>query len=126
VFYLTKCFTFNVQAWELSTQMQIFVANFCGCETDFPWRKTIVRREKQLVVQKKKKEKKGSTGFSSAPNTRKIWSAFTCGYCHSWSHNCELSHLLLLSQAGNRLELSHSYTLLCYVSAKKKRMLQKF
>ena len=44
-------------------------ANFCGGETDFPQRKTIVPGEKKLAVQKKGGEKKGSPRFSSAPNT---------------------------------------------------------
>ena len=51
---------------------------------------------------------------------------FTCGYRLSQSCNCEHSHLLLLSRAGNRLERSHSYKLLRYVLAKKKQMLWKF
>ena len=51
---------------------------------------------------------------------------FTCSYRPSWSRNSKHSHLLLLSQAGNRLERRHSCTLLRYVSAKKTRMLWTF
>ena len=55
---------------------------------------------------------------SSTLNTCKTYGAWSCNYEHS--------HLLLLLQAGNRLEHNHSYTILRYVSAKKKQMLQKF
>ena len=52
-------------------------ANFRGIETDFPRRKTTVRGEKKSPVQKekgeKRKKKKGSTGFSSALNTRETY-----------------------------------------------------
>ena len=45
-------------------------ANFCDSETDSAEKK-IVLREKKSVVRKKKK--KGSTSFSSAPNTRETY-----------------------------------------------------
>ena len=99
-------------------------ANFCGNETDFPWRIFVVCVEKKLAVKKRRKNEHRFQ-FCTA-YLRNIWSAFICGCCLSWSCTCEHSHLLLLSRAGNRLERSHSYTLLCYVSAKKKRMLRKF
>ena len=72
-----------------------------------------------------KRRRKGSTSFSSALTTHETQSAFACVYCPCWSCNCEHSHLLLLLQAGTRLEVecSHSYTLLRDVSAKKKLML---
>ena len=87
-------------------------ANFCGSKTDFPQRKTIVPGETKLAVQKKKGG--GGVGRREAPGLVRhqipanIRSVFTCS-CHpSLLHNCEHSHMLLLSQAGNRLEHSHS------------------
>ena len=101
------------QAWELSAKMRISAAL-----------KLTFRREKQLSVWKRNqqyKKKKGSTGFSSALNTpRNMRNVFTYGNHPSWSRNSEHRHSLLLSWAGNRLECSHSYTLLRCVSAKKK------
>ena len=99
--------------------------NFRGRETDFLQRKILFAwKINQWYI--KEEEKKGSTSFGSTPNTHKTWSMFTCSYCLSWLCNFQHSRLLLLSQAGNRLECSHSYTLLHYVSAEKKSMLQKF
>ena len=62
---------------------------------------------------KKRRKEKGSSGFSSAPNTSETYRVRTHA---SWLHNFQYSHLLLLSWAGNRLECSHSYTLLRYIS----------
>ena len=54
------------KAGEITTGMGIVRenVNFCGDETDFPWRKTVVCGEKKLGVQKT-----GNTKLSSAPKT---------------------------------------------------------
>ena len=98
-------------------------ANFCGSETDFPQREKNCPWGKEIGSTKKEEKKKGSSGFSSAPNTSETYRARSHA---SWLHNFQYSHLLLLSWAGNRLECSHSYTLLRYISVKKKQMLWKF
>ena len=101
--------TLSVQAWELSVKTQISTAvkqTFCA--------------EKKCVQGKEIGCKKEKEAPVLVPH--QIWSTFTCSSHPSWSRNCE-QNLLLLSWTGNRLERSHSYTLLRYVSAKKKRML---
>ena len=66
-------------------------ANFHSNENDFLWRQKIVRREKKLVTEKKreKRQKKGSTGFSSAPNTAETYRA------HSHAAIAHLGHRIL-------------------------------
>ena len=91
-------------------------ANFCGSETDSTERKKLSVGKRNWRYKKRRKEK-GSSGFSSAPNTSKTYRVCTHA---SWLHNFQYIHLLLLSWAGNRLECSHSYTLLRYISFLKK------
>ena len=81
-------------------------ANFSGSETDFMWIKKKIRGGKEIGCTKEKRKH-----WFLAEYLQNIWSTLTCGYYPSWWHNCEHSHLLLLSWAGNRLERSHSYTL---------------
>ena len=98
--------------------------NFRCSETDFPEKKKMPAGKRNRWHTKKGKRKHQFWFHTKYPQN--IRSMFACSYCPSWSCNCEHSHLLLLSRAGNRLEHSHSYTLLRYVSAKKKQMLRKF
>ena len=98
------------------------------CKFLWQWNWLSTEREKNSVGKrnwryKKSRKEKGSSGFSSAPNTSKTYRA--CSHT-SWLRNFQYSHLQLLSWAGNRLECSHSYTLLRYISVKKKQMLRKF
>lgn len=90
--------------------------NFRSNETDFPQGKRIVYGWKKLGV-----HRKGSTGFSSIPNTQETR---VCSHVAiaSLSHLiCDHSCWLLLSQAGISTEhCSHSYMLLHHVLTKKK------
>ena len=80
---------------------------------------------KEIVCTKKKK-KKGSTGFNSAPNTRKTHSV------HSHEAITRLGRIIVNTVTccySRRLATGLNaviLTFLCYVSAKKKWMLQKF
>ena len=110
----------QLQAWQLSVKTQISAA------VKLPF-----RRGRKMSARKRyqwhKREKKGKHRFLFRTEyLRNVWSTFTCGPRPSQSRHCEHSRLLLLLRAGNRHERSHSYTLLCYVSAKKKQMLRKF
>ena len=85
--------------------------NFCGD-------KRTVRKGKKLGA---KKQKEGSTGFISTPNTRKTFGARShVAISHLSCFNCEHSCWLLLSQAGICAEQSNSYMLLHHVLTMKK------
>ena len=84
--------------------------NFLGSEMDFPQGKE--------TGCTKTKTKRRNTGFSSAPNICETYIARSHTAIACLGH--VIVNLLLLLWAGDRLECSHSYMILCFVLAKKK------